>query len=119
MLPCFLGHGEGMEMRNIFGWNCFLENEESGLVELIIRGFSRSEIAWVVRVETFLNNSPKISRTMIQMTFKAIDPRGKILIFHKLWRSTNMIHMRGGNRSSIGKWWFYIAKDATTISTTR
>ena len=65
MLPCFFGHGERSEVRNIFGRNGFLENEESGLVELMIRGFSRSEVAWVVRVETLLNNSPKISRTMI------------------------------------------------------
>src|SRR5215216_5297521 len=44
------------------------------------------------------------------MTFKAIDPRGKVLIFHKLGRRTNMIHVRGGNRSTIGERWFNIAK---------
>ena len=65
MLPCFLGYGEGSEVCNIFGWDYILDNEEGGLVELMIRGFSRSEVAWVMRVETLLNNSPKISRTMI------------------------------------------------------
>src|SRR3989337_1463785 len=65
MLPCFLAHGEGSEMRNIFGGNCILDDEESGLVELIVRGFSRREVAWVMRVETLLNDSPKISINMI------------------------------------------------------
>ena len=65
MLPCFLGHGERSEMRNIFGWNCILDDEESELVELIIRGFSRDKVAWVMRVETLLNDAPKISITMI------------------------------------------------------
>ena len=65
MVPSILGHGEGPEMSKIFGWNCILNNEESGLVELIIRGFSRGEVAWIMRVETLLNNSPKVSVTMI------------------------------------------------------
>ena len=65
MVPCFLGHGERSEMRKIFGWNCILDDEESILVELMIRGFSRGEVAWVMRIETLLNDSPKISINMI------------------------------------------------------
>src|SRR5215216_6187104 len=53
------------------------------------------------------------------MMFKAIDPRGKILIFHKLGRTTNMIHVRGGNRSTIGERWFIMGKYATTTYSTR
>ena len=65
MVPFFLGHGEGSEMCNIFGWNCILDDEESILIELIIRGFSRSEVAWIMRIETFFNDSPKVSVHMI------------------------------------------------------
>ena len=65
MVPCFLGHGEGSGMRNIFGRNCILDDEESILVELMIRGFSRGEVAWVMQVETLLNDSPKVSINMV------------------------------------------------------
>ena len=65
MVPCFLGHGERSEMGNIFGWNCILDDEESILVELMIRYFSRGEVAWVMWIETLLNDSPKISIDMI------------------------------------------------------
>ena len=65
MVPCFLGHGERSEMRNIFGRNCILDDEESILVELIIRGFSRGEVGWFMRIETLLNDSPKISVNVI------------------------------------------------------
>ena len=60
MVPCFLGHGEGSQMSNIFGRNSILEDEESIPIELIIRGFSRSEVAWIMRIETFFNDSPKV-----------------------------------------------------------
>ena len=65
MVPCILGHDEGSEMTNIFGWNSILEDEESILIELIIRGFSWGEVASVVRIETLFNDSPKISVNMI------------------------------------------------------
>ena len=65
MMPCILGHGEGPEMSKIFGWNCILDDEESILIELIIRDFSRGEVAWVMQIETLLNDSPKISVNMI------------------------------------------------------
>jgi hypothetical protein len=65
MFPCFLGHGEWTDMSKIFGRDCFLENEESGLVELMTLNFSWSKVVWINRVETLLNNSPKVSRTMI------------------------------------------------------
>ena len=52
-------------MREIFGENCILDDEESILIELIIRGFSRGEVAWVMQIETFFNDSPKISIHMI------------------------------------------------------
>ena len=78
-------------MCNILGWNCILDDEESILVELMVCGFSRGEVAWVMRIETLLNDSPNISINMIQMAFKAIDPRVKILILHNLRRRTRMI----------------------------
>ena len=81
MVPCILGHGEGPEMSNIFGWNCILDDEESILIELVIRGFSRGEVASIMRIKTFLNDSPKVSINMIQMTLKAINPIIKVLIF--------------------------------------
>ena len=65
MVPCFLGHGVGSEMSNIFGWNCILDDEESILIELIIRGFSRGEVASVMRIATFFNDSSKISINMV------------------------------------------------------
>ena len=55
MVPCILGHGEGPESK-IFGWNCILDDEESILIELIIRDFSRGEVSWVMRIETFFND---------------------------------------------------------------
>ena len=65
MVPYFLGHGERSEMCNIFGWNCILDGEESILVELMIHGLSRGEVAWVMRIKTLLNDSPKISINMV------------------------------------------------------
>ena len=91
MPPCILGHGEGKEMSNIFGWNCILDDEESILIELIIRGFSRGEVASVMQIKAFFNNSPKVSINMVQMTLKAINPRIKVLIFHNLRGRTGMI----------------------------
>ena len=81
MAPSILGHGEGPEMSKIFGWNCILDDEESILIELIIRGFSRGEVASVMRIKTLFNDSPKVSINMVQMTLKAINPRIKVLIF--------------------------------------
>ena len=52
-------------MRKIFGKDCILDDEESILIELIVRGFSRSEVAWIMRIETFFNDSPKVSVHMI------------------------------------------------------
>ena len=52
-------------MRKIFGWDIFLDDEESILIELIIRGFSWGEVASAVRIETFFNDSPKISVNMV------------------------------------------------------
>ena len=65
MAPCILVHDEGPEMRKIFRWNCILDDEESILIELIIRGFSRSEVASVMRIKTCFNDSPKISINMV------------------------------------------------------
>ena len=65
MLPCFLGHGERSEVCNIFGRDSILDDEESILIELMIRGFSWGEVAWVMRIETFLNDSPKVSIDII------------------------------------------------------
>ena len=65
MVPYFLGHGEWSEMCNVFGWNCILEDEESILIELIIRGFSWREVASVMRIDTFFNDYPKISVNMV------------------------------------------------------
>ena len=50
-VACIFGYGVGPEVRKIFGWNCILDDEESILIELIIRGFPRSEVAWVMRIE--------------------------------------------------------------------
>ena len=61
MAPRILGHGEGPEMSKIFGRNCILDDEESILVELMICGFSWDEVAWVMQIETLLNDSPKVS----------------------------------------------------------
>ena len=48
-------------MREIFGKDCILDDEESTLIELIIHGFLRGEVAWVMRIETLFNDSTKIS----------------------------------------------------------
>ena len=95
MPPCILGHDEGSEMSKIFGWNCILGDAESILIELIIRGFSRSEVASVMRIKTFFNDSPKVSINMVQMTLKMIKPRIKVLIFYNLRGRTGMIQMEG------------------------
>ena len=65
LVPCIFGYGIGTEVRKIFGWNCILDYEESILIELIIRGFSWSEVASVMWIETFFNDSPNISIHMI------------------------------------------------------
>ena len=65
LVPCIFGHGVGPEVRKIFGWNCILDDEESILIELIIRAFSRGEVASVMRIKTFFNDSPKVSVHMI------------------------------------------------------
>ena len=65
MVPCFLGHSEQSEMCNVSGWNCVLDDEEGILIELMIRGFSRGKVAWVMRIETFFNDSLKVSVHMI------------------------------------------------------
>ena len=65
IVPCFLGHGEGSEMCNIFGCNCILGDEERILVELMVRNFSRGEVAWIMWIETLFNDSPKVSVHMI------------------------------------------------------
>ena len=64
-MSCVFGRGVGSKMREIFGENCPLDDEESILIELIIRGFSRSEVASVMRIETLFNDSLKISIHMI------------------------------------------------------
>ena len=63
-MPRVFGRGIGSKMREIFGWNCILNDEESILIELIVRGFSRGEVASVMRIETLFNDSPKISVNM-------------------------------------------------------
>ena len=52
-------------MRNIFGRDSILDDEKSILVELMIRSFSWGEVAWVMQIETLLNDSPKVSIDMI------------------------------------------------------
>ena len=59
--PCIFGQGEGPKMREIFGKDSILDDEESTLIELIVHFFSRGEVAWVMRIETFFNDSPKVS----------------------------------------------------------
>ena len=64
-MPRIFGHGVGSKIREIFGENCILDDEESILIELIIHGFSRGEVSWVMWIEIFFNDSPKISIHMI------------------------------------------------------
>ena len=64
-LPCVFSHGMRSKMREIFEKDCILDDEESTLIELIIHGFSRGEVAWVMWIETFFNDSPKISIHML------------------------------------------------------
>ena len=52
-------------MREIFRKNCILNDEESILIELMVHGFSRGEVASVMWMETFFNDSPKVSVHMI------------------------------------------------------
>ena len=60
LVPSIFGHGVVPEMRKIFGWDCFLDDEESILIELMIHDFSRSEVASIMRIKTFFNDSPEI-----------------------------------------------------------
>ena len=64
-MPRVFGRGIGSKMREIFGENCLLDDEERILIELIIHGFSRGEVAWVMWIETFFNDSLKISIHML------------------------------------------------------
>ena len=64
-LPCFFSHDMRSKMREIFGKDCILDDEESILIELMIHHFSRSEVASVMQIETLFNDSPKISIHMI------------------------------------------------------
>ena len=64
-MPRVFGHGIGSKIRKIFGRNSILDDEESILIELMIHGFSRGEVACVMRIETFFNDSPKVSVHMI------------------------------------------------------
>ena len=65
LVPSIFGHGVGPEMRKIFGWDCFLDDEESILIELMIHNFSRSEVTSVMRIKAFFDDSPKVSVHMI------------------------------------------------------
>ena len=64
-MSCVFCHGIGSKIREIFGGNCILDDEKIILIELIIHGFSKGEVASVMRIETFFNDSPKISIHMI------------------------------------------------------
>ena len=58
--PRIFGHGVRPEMRKIFGWDGFLDDEESIFIELMIHSFSRSEVTSVMRIKAFFNDSPKV-----------------------------------------------------------
>ena len=63
--PCFFSHDMWSKVRKIFGKDSILDDEESTLIELVVHGFSRGEVAWIMWIETFFNDSLKVSVHMI------------------------------------------------------
>ena len=80
----------------------FLQDEKCRVIVLIVHFFSWGEVVWIMRVEALLNDSPKVSRAMIQMRLNAKDPISKITL-NKLGRRTMNINARCRDRSSIDR----------------